>query len=71
VPWRAGLEIWLEDMVSEDGERQPQYPRRLAGETTGERKRVELPGLALEAQLFHWHARGLDGAGVYVHARRA
>jgi hypothetical protein len=66
VPSRAGLEIWLEDVEVEGEEPRPQYPRRLAGEATGERNTVAAPGFELDAQLFRWHARGMDGAGVFV-----
>jgi hypothetical protein len=66
VPSRAGLEIWLEDLEVEGEEPRPQYPRRLAGEATGERATLSAAGFELDAQLFRWHARGMDGAGVFV-----
>jgi hypothetical protein len=71
VPMRVGLEVWLEDIVVDGEEPRPQYPRRLAGEATGERAHAEAAGFALDAQLFRWHARGLEGAGVYVLVERA
>lgn len=71
VPARCGLEVWLEDLEVEGEEPRPQYPRRFAGEATGEHTRVSAPGVTLDAQLFAWHARGTDGAGVYVVATRA
>jgi hypothetical protein len=66
---RASLEVWLEDLHVEDGEDRPQYPRRFAGEATGERTRIEVAGAELDAALFRWHARGVEGAGVYVLVR--
>jgi hypothetical protein len=66
LPSRAGLEIWLEDIEVEGEKPRPQYPRRLAGEATGESAHAQISGIALDAQLFRWHARGLEGAGVYV-----
>jgi hypothetical protein len=71
VPSRSSLEIWLEDLKGEGEESRPQYPRRLSGEATGERARLKADGVELHAQLFRWHARGLEGAGVYVLINRA
>jgi hypothetical protein len=72
TPARAALEVWLEDLqVEEEEEPRPQYPRRLAGEATGERAKLSAAGFTLDAQLFQWHARGVDGAGVYLLATRA
>ncbi|HWE32810.1 MAG TPA: hypothetical protein VG410_04945 [Solirubrobacteraceae bacterium] len=42
------------------------YPRRAAGERTGEGAEVALPGATARADLFTWHARGIHGAGVYL-----
>jgi hypothetical protein len=65
-PSRAGLEVWLPDLEVEGEEPRPQYPRRIAGEATGERAHLKALGFKLQAELFRWHARGLEGAGVYV-----
>jgi len=64
TPLRAGLELWLGE---EEGE---QYPRRAAGEAIGPAVSADAgEGLTIDARLFRWHSRGLDGAGVYVLAR--
>ncbi len=65
TPARAGLELWL------DNEEGQQYPRRAAGESVASGTKVAYPGLELTAELFRWHSRGRDGAGVYLLARPA
>jgi hypothetical protein len=67
---RASLEVWLADVEVEGEEPRPQYPRRLAGEATGERAHLKAPGLEVQAELFRWRGRGLEGAGVYVLVER-
>ncbi len=57
TPTRTTLELWL----ASDEE---QYPRRAAGEATGES--VAADGGGVRAWLFRWHTRGLDGTGVYL-----
>jgi hypothetical protein len=78
IPRRAGLELWLaaedgdegeaEDTGAheEGGDRRVYYPRRVAGETVGDGARFDVGGLAARAELFRWHGRGREGAGVYV-----
>jgi hypothetical protein len=44
----------------------PRYPRRAAGERTGDGAQLSLPGATARADLFTWHARGIHGAGVYL-----
>jgi hypothetical protein len=73
-PIRAGLELWLEDQRDGDGTEEDQehvvlHPRRAAGEAAGNVAITEAGALAVEARLFRWHARGMEGAGVYVLAR--
>ena len=65
APARAGLELWL------DGEEGKQYLRRAAGESLAVGTRVAEHDLELSAELFRWHSRGRDGAGVYLLARPA
>jgi hypothetical protein len=65
TPARAGLELWLE------GEEGQQYPRRAAGESVAAGTKVAERDLELIAELFRWHSRGRDGAGVYLLARPA
>ncbi len=65
TPARAGLELWL------DGEEGQQYLRRAAGESVAAGIRVTGHEVELAAELFRWHSRGRDGAGVYLLARSA
>jgi hypothetical protein len=64
-PSRMGLELWIGEHESE------QYPRRFAGEAVGPRIAAPHDGFAISAALLRCHSRGLDGAGVYLLARRA
>ena len=74
IPARASLELWLEgsgegqDEASDENRRdeRPHYPRRAAGERAGDGTDLHMVGLAARAELFRWHARGREGAGVYV-----
>ncbi|HTX47512.1 MAG TPA: hypothetical protein VMD48_14615 [Solirubrobacteraceae bacterium] len=80
VPLRAGLELWPVEPIHDDAaepdesDEQPQhedepssyYPRRLAGESARDGSELVLPGTTLRAELFRWHTRGREGAGVYV-----
>jgi hypothetical protein len=50
----------------QDDERPAYHPRRLAGESSRDASRLVLPAITLRAELFRWHARGREGAGVYV-----
>ncbi len=59
---RVGLELWL-------GQEEHEYPLRAAGEVAGASVSAESGGVALEASPLRWHARGLDGTGVYLLAR--
>jgi hypothetical protein len=67
-PIRAGLELWF---THEEGEDTREFSRRAAGQAVG--AALDVPGGdgELRAGLFRWHARGLEGAGVYrlVHRR--
>jgi hypothetical protein len=68
LPARAGVELWLDEPEeSED----PQYPRRAVGEAVGPSLRLRSGGVEVLAELFLWHTRGRDGAGVYLLARPA
>jgi hypothetical protein len=76
LPARAGLELWPagaddeSDGGADDGEERddprPSYPRRAAGERAGDAGHLEAGGIRAHVELFRWHARGLEGPGVYV-----
>jgi hypothetical protein len=81
-PARAGVELWIgadgskapamdepEDPSAEDAGRQ--FPRRLSGEALGAHADWVVDGFDLHAELFRWHSRGRDGAGVYLLGRPA
>jgi hypothetical protein len=75
-PLRASFELWLERPEDapepEEGEESVErFPRRAAGEALGARGTASNGLLEAEAELFRWHARGREGAGVYVLARLA
>lgn len=72
TPIRAGLELWVErsDDHGAGDEESVLYPKRAAGEAVGAVATVSAGPLLVEARLFRWHARGEDGAGVYVIVRR-
>ena len=73
IPARAGVELWLEQPVSEEptAEDPPQqFPRRAAGERVSAGADWEQDGLALRAVPLRWHSHGLDGGGVYLLGRR-
>jgi hypothetical protein len=55
-----------DEQDEQDDERPAYYPRRLAGESSRDGSRLVLPAITLRAELFRWHTRGRDGAGVYV-----
>jgi hypothetical protein len=77
-PVRAGVELWIgedaskspgmEEREDADHDDSPghQYPRRLSGEALGATADWLIDGLQLHAELFRWHSRGRDGAGVYL-----
>lgn len=76
-PMRAGVELWIDGEGPErPGEPETdsagaansvhQYPRRIAGEALGPHANWTVDGFALRAELFRWHSRGRDGAGVYL-----
>jgi hypothetical protein len=79
LPTRASFELWVEqasdgdqDAAGEHGEAEEtvrQHPRRAAGEAVGSRGSFSDGPLELRAELFRWHARGREGAGVYALAR--
>jgi hypothetical protein len=76
LPTRASLELWLEPEEAEDPGQQDdepvrRFPRRAAGEALGARGSASTGFLDARAELFRWHARGREGAGVYVIARLA
>jgi hypothetical protein len=74
IPSRASLELWLagsgerdDDASDEDDpDERTHYPRRAAGERAGDGSDLHMVGVAARAELFRWHARGREGAGVYV-----
>jgi hypothetical protein len=53
----------------DDGEAR-EYPRRAAGEALGVGVSSRLGELDVRAELFRWHTKELEGAGVYLLARR-
>lgn len=63
-PIRAGLEMWIA------GENDEHHPRRASGEAAGPRAQAIAGELELRGELFRWHSRGRDGAGVYALLRR-
>jgi hypothetical protein len=74
APLRASLEMWLEEPEEPegDGSEEPparHFPRRAAGEKIGAAARLGAAGLDVQAELFSWQMRGLNGAGVYALAR--
>ena len=62
-PARAGLELWLSDGENE-------FPVRAAGEALGASVAASEDDLEVRAELFRWHSRGREGAGVYLLAQR-
>ncbi len=58
-PTRATLELWIKQ-----GERE--FPRRAAGEASGPAVAVAGDDATLLVQPLRCHARGSDGAGVYL-----
>ncbi len=58
-PARASLELWVADGENE-------FPRRAAGEASGEPAALTAGELELRVAPMHCHSRGLEGAGVYV-----
>ena len=58
-PTRATLELWITQ-----GERE--FPRRAAGEASGPAVAVAGDDATLLVQPLRCHARGSDGAGVYL-----
>jgi hypothetical protein len=68
-PSRVGLELWLDDPGSDDESGGAQYPRRIAGEGSGGRAVGSVDQLEIRATRLRCHARGRDGAGVYLLAR--
>lgn len=75
MPVRASLELWLEEPAEDSEPEDPDaaaarsFPRRAAGEAVGPTATLAIAGLQVHAELFRWHLRGLDGAGVYALAR--
>ena len=59
APARANLELWI-------GEGENEFPRRAAGEASGEGAAIKVDGLSLQAVPLRCHSRGRDGAGVYA-----
>jgi hypothetical protein len=62
-PTRASFELWL-------GDGEHEYPRRASGVAVGPHAGRVTGALEIEAELFRWHSRGREGAGVYLLARR-
>lgn len=60
------------DVATPEGDRGPagppaqQYPHRAAGEALGPHADWDVAEFDLHAELFRWHNRGRDGAGVYL-----
>jgi hypothetical protein len=75
VPSRAGLELWVEEPVGEesekDGAQAGELPRRAAGEALGVGIEWQAGGFELRAVPLVWHCRGRDGAGIYLLGRRS
>jgi hypothetical protein len=65
-PRRMGIELRVGE--TEDGD---QYPRRIAGETTGATAHDGAGGWRWQAFALRCHGRGADGAGVYLLIRPA
>jgi hypothetical protein len=59
VPTRANLELWV-------GHGDNEFPRRAAGEASGDETAVNGDGVALRASQLSCHSRGREGAGVYA-----
>jgi hypothetical protein len=56
-----------DDRTSDEAEAEAhQYPRRAAGEAVGAHADWTVADFDLHAELFRWHNRGRDGAGVYL-----
>jgi hypothetical protein len=75
-PLRASFELWLErpedQPEPQEGEEPVErFPRRAAGEAIGAQGGASDRRLEAHAAVFRWHARGREGAGVYVLARLA
>lgn len=81
APARASLELWLagsddderdRDDGDEDGDDdqaqrdRARFPRRAAGEQAGDGSHLRAATVNARADLFRWHWRGREGAGVYV-----
>jgi hypothetical protein len=69
-PIRAGVELWLADDQDGEEDDEHQYPRRASGEGLGLGVSSPLGELDVRAELFRWHSKQLEGAGVYLLARR-
>jgi hypothetical protein len=65
LPARVSAELWL----GGDDEEAQEYPRRAAGESVGVVARSADTCLDVSAEPFRWHARGREGAGVYLLVR--
>jgi hypothetical protein len=79
-PTRASLELWIERRTvnpdgtgggrdPDDDEAREPYPRRAAGEALGGRGTASNGAFDVQAAPFLWHARGREGAGLYLLAR--
>ena len=64
-PTGAGVELWLPEPEGEE-----LYPLRAAGEAVGPEATWSQEGVELRAELFCWHSRGREGAGVYLLGQR-
>lgn len=74
LPTRASLELWLEPPDADreqDDDEVHRFPRRAGGEAVGAQGDASNGSLTAHAELLRWHARGRQGAGVYVLARLA
>ncbi|MFL5865063.1 MAG: hypothetical protein ACJ780_30585 [Solirubrobacteraceae bacterium] len=59
LPSRANLELWI-------GEGETEFPRRVAGEASGEGVACEVEDTDLRVVPLRCHSRGREGTGVYV-----
>jgi hypothetical protein len=66
VPLKMGLELWVGE--SEEGD---QFPRRTAGEALGASAELTAGGVHISARALRCHARGEEGAGMYLLVRSA
>jgi hypothetical protein len=59
LPTRTNLELWV-------GQGEDEFPRRTAGEASGQAGSVVGDGVSLQVNLLACHSRGHEGVGVYA-----